>query len=55
MSTSGAPGIAGFVLPISANVWTFGLTLLRWPRVSVETRACMSRLNPLLLGNWQQY
>ena len=39
MSLSGALGIAGFVLSIIANAWTFGLTLVRWPRVSVETRA----------------
>lgn len=29
--------VAGFVLSIVANVWAFGLTFVRWPRVSVET------------------
>jgi hypothetical protein len=39
MSASGALGIAGFVLSVIANLWTFGLTLVRWPRVSVESRS----------------
>jgi len=30
---------SGFVLSLVANAWTFGLTLVRWPRVSVETNA----------------
>ena len=34
-----ALSVAGFVLSIVANVWSFGLTFVRWPRVSVETRA----------------
>ncbi len=34
-----ALSVAGFVLSIVANVWNFGLTFVRWPRVSVETRA----------------
>jgi hypothetical protein len=34
-----ALSVAGFVLAIIANVWTFGLTFVRWPRVSVETHA----------------
>lgn len=38
-----ALSMAGFVLSIVANLWTFGLTFVRWPCVSVETRAylCM--------------
>ena len=34
-----ALSVAGFVLSIIANVWSFGLTFVRWPRVSVETRS----------------
>jgi hypothetical protein len=34
-----ALSVAGFVLAIIANLWTFALTWVRWPRVSVETRA----------------
>jgi hypothetical protein len=34
-----ALSVAGFVLSIVANVWSFGLTFVRWPRVSVETRS----------------
>ena len=36
-----ALSVAGFVPAIVANVWTFGLTFVRWPRVSVETHAHM--------------
>ena len=38
-----ALSVAGFVLAIIANVWSFGLTLVRWPRVSVETHAHLFR------------
>jgi hypothetical protein len=31
--------VAAFVLAILANIWTFALTWVRWPRVSVEMRA----------------
>ena len=34
-----ALSVAGFVLAIIGNVWSFGLTFVRWPRVSVETRS----------------
>jgi hypothetical protein len=30
--------VSGFVLAVIANLWNFGLTFVRWPRVSVETR-----------------
>jgi hypothetical protein len=39
--SSSALSVAGFVLAVIANVWTFGLTFIRWPRVSVETHAHM--------------
>ena len=42
-----ALSVAGFVLSIIANVWSFGLTFVRWPRVSVETR---SHLMPCQVG-----
>jgi hypothetical protein len=34
-----ALSVAGFVLAVIANLWNFGLTSIRWPRVSVETRS----------------
>jgi hypothetical protein len=34
-----ALSVSGFVLAVVANLWSFGLTFVRWPRVSVETRA----------------
>jgi hypothetical protein len=32
-----ALSLAGFVPALVANVWSFGLTFVRWPRASVET------------------
>jgi hypothetical protein len=34
-----ALSVAAFALGVIANVWNFGLTFVRWPRISVETRS----------------
>lgn len=30
--------VLGLVLAVIANLWNFGLALVRWPRIAVETR-----------------